>query len=169
MFFRRSPPIDEGEVQRLRQAQEGLQQQLSQAREREAALAAELAQVRAELAGQRACLRPLQAFGQSFLDLQASLARMADGGASLRRAGCKPGMKSGLLSQRLARSARFIFLRRWKMKAKRALLRRFFKNILRFRWPPCRSKMEKSFFKLRMERAGFPRMRKFYLARITRI
>ncbi len=79
MFFRRSPPIDEGEVQRLRQAQEGLQQQLSQAREREAALAAELAQVRAELAGQRACLRPLQAFGQSFLDLQASLARMADG------------------------------------------------------------------------------------------
>ncbi len=38
MFFRRSPPIDEGEVQRLRQAQEGLQQQLSQAREREAHL-----------------------------------------------------------------------------------------------------------------------------------
>ena len=84
MFFRRSPPIDEGEVQRLRQAQEGLQQQLSQVREREAALVAELAQVRAELAGQRACLRPLQAFGQSFLDLQASLARMADAGWLVR-------------------------------------------------------------------------------------
>ena len=79
MFFRRNPPADDGELQRLRQAHDAVQQQLTQAREQEAALAAELSQTRAELAHQRACLKPLHAFGQSFLDLQGSLARMADG------------------------------------------------------------------------------------------
>ena len=47
MFFRRNPPADDGELQRLRQAHDAVQQQLAQAREQEAALAAELSQARA--------------------------------------------------------------------------------------------------------------------------
>ncbi len=78
MFFRRTPREEDAELVSLRQAHAALQHEMQHLRQRDAENTEALRAAQLALAQQHACLKPLQAFGQSFIDLQTSMAQMAD-------------------------------------------------------------------------------------------